>query len=164
MSSGGLVSTIAGNGGFSFNPDGSDPTLGGLRITTADFVTASGDLLFSEEAVGSIRRIIAASPTPTASPSSSPYCFPSLFRDLPRMDLVGTLVGTAFTPGAPTLVSSLAACRQACCDAPACDGFSFGTGDASFVSGGAASCFLYVNITQLIPSSVVSSGIYESTL
>jgi NADH:ubiquinone oxidoreductase subunit 6 (subunit J) len=30
-------------------------------------------------------------------------------------------------------------------------------------SGGPVSCFLYANVTQLIPSSVVSSGLYEST-
>ena len=100
----------------------------------------------------------------TFSPVPTPYCSPSLFRALPRMDLVGTLAGTAMSPGAPSLLPSTEACRQACCDAPACDGFSFGTGDASFVSGGSASCFLYVNITQLIPSSFASSGIYESTL
>ena len=100
----------------------------------------------------------------TPSPSSTPYCQDALFRVLPRMDLVGTLVGTALTPGAPTLVSSLGDCRQACCDAATCDGYSFATGDASFINGGIAGCFLYVNITQLIPSSVVSSGIYESTL
>ena len=97
-------------------------------------------------------------------PPVADNCGGTLFRSLPRMDLVGALVGTALSPGAPTLVSSLGYCRQACCDAPACDGFSFGTGDASFISGGTAGCFLYVNITQLIPNSAFSSGIYESTL
>ena len=112
----------------------------------------------------SVQMLTLPHPAPTSSPSPSPYCVSSIFRALPRMDLVGTLAGSALAPGAPTLVSSTAACRQACCDAPACDGFSFATGDASFISGGTAGCFLYVNITQLIPSSVVTSGIYESTL
>lgn len=106
-------------------------------------------------------------PSPTPSPSSSPYCAASLFRSLPRMDLVGTLVGTALSPGKRVALVSEHACRQACCDAPACDGFSFASIDASsFASEGLAvsSCFLYVNISQLVPSSVVSSGIYESTL
>ena len=82
------------------------------------------------------------------------------------MDLVGSLVGTALSPGSRVLLHSDAACQQACCDAPACDGFSFASGDASLGQGGSglASCFLYVNITQLIPSSGYSSGIYESTL
>lgn len=106
-------------------------------------------------------------PSPTPSPSSSPYCAPSLFRALPRMDLVGTLVGTALAPGQRVALATERACRQACCDAPVCDGFAFASVDASqLVNDGVAvsSCFLYANITQLIPSSIVSSGIYESTL
>jgi len=82
------------------------------------------------------------------------------------MDLVGALVGTALPPGVPVLLPSDRSCRQACCDAPACDGYAFAFGDASLGLGGSgiASCFLYINITQLIPSSGYSSGIYESTL
>ena len=105
-------------------------------------------------------------PGPTPAPSDAPYCIPSLFRDLPRMDLVGTLVGTALSPGLVSPAPSLAACRQACCDAPACDGFSFASGDSSLLPGGTgvAGCFLLVNITQLIPNNAFSSGVYESTL
>lgn len=112
--------------------------------------------------------VYSASATPSARsmPSTSPYCMPSLFRSLPRMDLVGALVGTALSPGSISPVPSLEACRQSCCDAAACDGYSFASGDASLLPGGSgvASCFLYVNITQLVPSSGYSSGIYESTL
>ena len=108
--------------------------------------------------------LVPGSPSASPSPSTSPYCAPSLFRSLPRMDLVGSLVGTALSPGAPVPLPSMSSCRQACCDAPACDGYAFASGDMSFISGGSAGCFLYVNITQLIPSSVMSSGIYESTL
>jgi hypothetical protein len=105
-----------------------------------------------------------AAATTTPAPTSSYYCTPSLFRSLPRMDLVGELVGTALTPGVLALMPSLEACRQACCDAPACDGYSFAVSECASSLSGAASCFIYVNVTQLIPSSVVSSGIYESTL
>jgi hypothetical protein len=80
------------------------------------------------------------------------------------MDLVGTLVGTALSPGSRVLLPSEASCRQACCDAPFCDGFSFASSDLGVAGATSASCFLYVNITQLIPSSVISSGIYELTL
>ena len=109
---------------------------------------------------------LAVCTSPTPSPSTHPYCATTLFRALPRMDLVGTLVGTALSPGTLVTVPSEAACRLACCDAPSCDGFAFTAGDASLAPGGSglASCFLYANITQLIPSSIVSSGIYESTL
>jgi hypothetical protein len=105
--------------------------------------------------------------TLTPSPSAHPYCAPSLFRQLPRMDLVGTLVGTALSPGSHVLTRSEAACREACCDAPFCDGFAFASGDAVLAaggSGGPVSCFLYANVTQLIPSSAFTSGLYESTL
>ena len=131
-----------------------------LQILSAapngDFAGAFDELIILD--------ITSASPSPRPSPT--PYCAPSLFRFLPRMDLVGVLVGSALAPGSVFPAASLAVCRQACCDAPACDGFSFATGDASLLPGGSGSagCFLYVNITQLIPSSVVSSGIYESTL
>ena len=111
--------------------------------------------------VGSWLRIH-PSPTPLSTPNF--YCSPSFFRLLPRMDLVGSLVGTALSPGAPVPLPSESSCRQACCDAPACDGYAFASGDVSFINGGPAGCFLYVNITQLIPSSFASSGIYESTL
>ena len=80
------------------------------------------------------------------------------------MDLVGTLVGTALSPGMPVPLSSESACRQTCCDAPFCDGYAFASGDVSYMNGGPAGCFLYANITQLIPNSAFSSGIYESTL
>ena len=127
---------------------------------------ASGRLIVVAQGSHQVYRVTIDEPMPSssASPSPVPYCASNLFRTIPRMDLVGTLAGTALTPGAPSLVASTEACRQACCDAPYCDGFSFASGDASFISGGIAGCFLYVNITQLIPSSGYSSGIYESTL
>ena len=80
------------------------------------------------------------------------------------MDLVGALVGTALSPGSRVLVPEEAFCRQACCDAPACDGYAFAASDLGVAGAMSAGCYLYVNITQLIPSSFASSGIYESTL
>ena len=140
-----------------------------INVTSGDVVTFALDYgddgTWADDIAGLDATIVYQLPTPSPNLRGDlPYCLASQFRTLPRMDLVGTLIGTALSPGAPTLVSSLVNCRQACCDAPACDGFSFGTGDASFVSGGMASCFLSVNITQVIPNSAFSSGIYESTL
>ena len=126
----------------------------------------------TQQQIASMYNMMTLPPSSTPSPSSTPYCQPSLFRSLPRMDLVGTLVGTALAPGAPALTSSLSSCRQACCDAPSCEGFSFVSGDAQYLTtlkwnhadDAESTCFLYVNITQLIPNSAFSSGIYESTL
>ena len=81
------------------------------------------------------------------------------------MDLVGSLAGTALSPGAAVLLPSESACRQACCDAAACDGYSFSAVDPGVLAGwGSAACFLLVNITQLIPSNAMSSGVLLSTL
>ena len=44
------------------------------------------------------------------------------------------------------------------------DGYSFASGDPSFLAGGPSSCFLYVNVTQLIPISGYTSGVLLSTL
>ena len=108
-------------------------------------------------------------PTPTTTPSPSGTASPSatltpapLFRILPRTDLVGSLVGAAAAPGQPLRLSAEAACRQACLDAAVCDGYSFEASIARQHSFG--ECFLYVNVTQLIPISGYASGLRESVL
>jgi hypothetical protein len=78
------------------------------------------------------------------------------------MDLVGTLVGSALSPAGPVLMPSEPACRQACCLAPVCDGYSFEASALSFHA--ESNCYLYVNVTQLIPSSLVTGGLRESVL
>ena len=66
------------------------------------------------------------------------------------------------------LASTEAACRQACCLAPVCHGYSFDVGalriDARRYVDAQSSCYLYINITQLVPSSGYASGIRESVL
>lgn len=96
------------------------------------------------------------SATPTLTPTITPYCALSLYRSLPRTDLVGTLVGSAIFPSAAFLAPSELLCRQACCDAVACDAYSFAS--ATLLVAAQAQCFLYVNVTALVPSSLVSSG------
>ena len=141
---------------------------------------------------------LTSSQTPTAT--VTPYCAPSLFRALPRMDLVGTLVGSAVYPGVGFYTETEAACRQACCDAAVCDSFSFAAGAAAFypvgmttatptatasssptqfnyygfgIGGNAfgstsssfaygAQCYLFVNVTSLVPSNIMSSGVLTS--
>ncbi len=78
------------------------------------------------------------------------------FTAAPATDLQGTLL--AFS-----LQSSAGACLVACCNLPACTGAAFdqGLADGGSVSGGAG-CFLYANVTQLIPSSTMASALYGS--
>ena len=146
--------------GVTLDPVGYEP-----RRSRADGSCFFGTYAEGESPWGvEVNTWLRGAPSRSPSPTLNYYCAPSLFHDLPRMDLVGTLVGTALSPGAPVPLPSLSSCRQACCDAPLCDGYSFASGDMSFISGGSAGCFLYVNITQLIPNSGYSSGIVESTL
>ena len=158
-SSSGFISTIAGNSSSIFSGDGGPASLATFEQITAMAIDNEGSLLIGDSS--RLRKIFRVASPRIVSPALT--CSPSLFRSLPRIDLVGTLVGTAMEPGVRVLLVSEAACRQACCDAPACDGFSFAASELRPWSP-QASCFLLVNITQLIPSSGYSSGIYESTL
>ena len=102
-----------------------------------------------------------SSATHTASPSVSSTLTPglncpsSIFRALPHADLVGVVIDMI-------TVFSQELCRIACCNGVKCQGFAFARTELRFGAG--ASCFLYANITQFIPSSAFSSGILESTL
>ena len=160
----GVIATVAGNGACGFSGDGEAATSASLNHPTAIAFDHAG-MVLSDSIDHRLRRVSALtqpSSTPSATPSPTPYCAPSQFRPLPRTDLVGTLVGTALTPGAATLVASEAACRQACCDAPACDGFSLEATVALYQP--AAPCHLCVNVMQLIPISGYASGVLESVL
>ena len=98
----------------------------------------------------------------TSSPSPTPYCAASDFRSLPRTDLVGSLVGATHSPAGPVLTPSEPACRQACCLAPVCDGYSFDAGGLFFHA--ESLCYLLVNVTQLVPTNTMASGLRESVL
>ena len=110
--------------------------------------------------------VVPASPssasTSSPTPSPTPYCPPALYRSLPRTDLVGTLMGNAWYPGTTLPAASETACRQSCCDAPACDAYTFASNDLQWaVRQGqtpSASCFLYTNVTALVPNSGYTSG------
>jgi len=161
----GIITTVAGSGGAGFSGDGGAATSASLHDLVGIILNPAGNIFIIDRSNHRVRTVSAPtrpSSTPSASPSSTPYCPPSLFRPLPRTDLVGTLVGSALAPGDATLVASVAACRQACCDAPVCDGFSFDANAAR--SHAESSCFLYANVTQLIPSSGYASGVLESAL
>ena len=162
----GIITTIAGNGATGI------AGLGGAAINATlnhplDVALDNAGNVFATENTGPTRVLkittaIQPSPSTSASPSATPYCHPALFRGLPRTDLVGSLVGTALAPGEAALVASEVACRQACCDAPVCDGYTFAA-DLAMISA-VAPCYLHVNVTQLIPSNGYASGMRESVL
>jgi sugar lactone lactonase YvrE len=159
------ITTVAGNEVCGISGDGGAATSASLSSPQDIALDAAGNIYISDGANHRVRRVSAPtqpSSTPSATPSVTPYCAPSLFRSLPRTDLVGTLVGTALTPGEATLAASEAACRQACCDAPVCEGFAFEL--AATLHHSSAPCYLYVNVTQLMPTSSFQSGVLESVL
>jgi len=88
-----------------------------------------------------------------------PACHESLYRLLPRLDLVGTLLDSAGS------YDNESACRTACCNATGCTAYAFASGMLRLASISAdglgsikAPCALYANVMSLVPSSFVSSG------
>ena len=161
----GVVTTLAGTGVDSFSGDGGPAISASLHCPHGLVLDNRGNVLFADRSNNRIRIVSAPSqlsPRPTPSPSATPYCQQSLFRPLPRTDLVGSLVGTALTPTQPVALPSESACRQACCDAASCDGFTFDASSGAFNP--LAHCFLFVNVTQLVPNNGYVSGIRESVL
>ena len=102
-------------------------------------------------------------PSPSRSPSTSPSATAAgqLFRPLPRTDLLGTLVGAA----AFFSTASEAACRFACLAAPGCDAYAFSAGALALLLANiglpdeTAPCYLYANVTALVPSSPMNAGV-----
>ena len=94
-----------------------------------------------------------ASPSPaTATASTTPGCWPLLYRLLPRTDLVGTLIGASLSPPAPFAAASETSCGLACCSTPACTAYAYAYAPAL------QQCFLFANVTALVPSNLVHSG------
>ena len=97
---------------------------------------------------------MAASASITASASGSPYCNADVYRTFDESDLVGTRIGVAF-------VASERACQLTCCSTPGCIGYVFEA--LQILRGGStAACLLDGNVTQLMPSSLFSSGVLAS--
>jgi outer membrane protein assembly factor BamB len=92
-------------------------------------------------------------------------CLPTLFYPQPFTELSGAVVSaTLATTGTALLLPSEGDCRQACCDAPACDGYSFAGELRALSPSGSAGCFLFVNLTQLVPSVMMASGVRKTAL
>ena len=132
------------------NSDGQSTVPGSLAYSGVSLPCRSALLLMS-------------SPTLTPSPYPGFACPASLFRVLSRMDLVGTLIAT----GLPNPISapSVESCRIACCSVSSCTGYSFALHDSGHLNMNApAACFLFSNVTQLVPNNIMSSGVLLSSL
>ena len=94
--------------------------------------------------------------------SVSSMCNSSSYRPLPGMDVFGPMVSK------PMPLQSEELCQAACCATPFCTAYSFIASDLLMgptSSNGVvlAPCFLYSNITALVPSSGMSSGALYSS-
>ena len=165
----GIVAVVPGSGAEYGSASSSSPGAISLDINNNIYFQSGSNINVLFVAISSspsAQPTRSSSPSPSVTPSATvtPYCAPSLYRVLPRMDLVGTLVGSAMAPNAGFYTDSEAACRQACCDAAVCDSYAYAGGAAGYYVinnynyGFGAQCFLYVNVTALAPSSIVSSG------
>ena len=109
-----------------------------------------------------------ATPSCTATATATP-CLAANFRPFSRMDLVGSLLASLSLTASPAesapaslpLASLQRACEEACCHERACVGFSVGT---FLVVAGYENCFLYDNVTELMPSIAAASWVLHSVL
>jgi hypothetical protein len=70
------------------------------------------------------------------------------------MDLQGSFLASSLAPSATF-------CQSLCCGTPLCQGYAFSQGilDSVAAGGWLADCYLYSNISFLMPSSTMSSGV-----
>ena len=164
----GIINTIVGTGVWGLSGDGGAGTSAQLNDPWGVAVDSAGNVYIADTDNVRVRMLICSAavvlpwvtitPAPTPSSSPTPYCWPALYTALPRMDIAGTLVGSALYPGSDFLAATEAACQQSCCDAPACDAYAFAVGNLGLLSAPGAQCYLYVNVTALVPSSGYTSG------
>lgn len=80
----------------------------------------------------------------------------SQFRRLPRMDIQGSLTGTALYPNQTLYAWSETACQVTCLYASGgCQGYSYVASTSE--------CNLWSSIVQFVPSSIVNSGVLASS-
>ena len=84
---------------------------------------------------------------------------------VPRMDLIGTLLQSVnlatSTQATLSRPPALLACEEACYQQPGCVGYSV---SASRPNDGFDNCFLFANVTELMPNTGVVSGLLRSAL
>ena len=99
----------------------------------------------------------------TAMPTPSQACRPDAFTSVGYYGLDGVVLG------ADSSATSLAACRHSCCyGVQGCTGFtlvmSYAAATPPSFDGGVSTCFLYANVTQLVPNAAMSSSLLVSSL
>ncbi len=108
-------------------------------------------------------------PTHSVTSTRTPTCLSADFVPYPRMDLVGTLLSSVSLVGASynsqgaifARPPAQQACEEACCAAPGCVGYAAG---AFVPAAGFANCFLYANVSELMPSAAFVSGLARAAL
>jgi len=93
--------------------------------------------------------------TSTRSPSGTPYCSVSEYQYFTGYDVEGNV-----TLGAATLDTERD-CARACCDVPACDGYSYVFNDARV---GAANCFFHGNVSGIVRNRLLNGGVRKRVL
>ena len=140
----------------SSSPSSSETASTSSSSTSSSSATASVTSSTSQTSTPSSSQTSTPSSSQTSTPTSTLTpglaCHPSLFRSLPRTDLVG-----APLTDAPLAVSSEGACRIACCGEPGCDGYAFAFTELRWVS--AASCVLLANVSASAPNNFAASGL-----
>ena len=139
-------------------------------LPTSGLQAGNCSLFYSGSLISAIDAVVCAWLNCAANVSGNFYanyscscCSASLFRALPRTDLVGALVGNALNPSVGFAVGGSGpaneiSCRQACCLAgPSCSAYAY-----TPYTNGEANCFLYDNVTGLVPSSLMSSAVLIS--
>ena len=117
----------------------------------------SSSVSFSSSSSHTAAATLSSTPTPSStvtSTVSSGYCASSLFVAAPCMELIGESIGVAVSE------PSEASCRRLCCDSPGCSGYTF---NVEFSLGfGKGGCYLKANVTQVIPNTMMNSGVLAS--
>lgn len=106
--------------------------------------------------------------TRTGTATRTPTCLSADFQHFARMDLVGSLLSSVSLVVAPHALGEIfarppvqQACEEACCAQPACVGYAAG---AYVPAVGFANCFLYANVSELMPSAAFVSGLARAAL
>ena len=124
----------------SASPPSSGTPTGTLTLRASASTTATGSL----------------TATPTASPSGTPYCATGEYQYFPGYDVDGNA-----TLGAAS-VGSERDCARACCDVPACDGYSFVNNQ--FVRLSEANCIFVGNVTGIARNRLLNGGVRKRVL
>ena len=119
------------------SPPSSGTPTGTLTLRASASATATGSL----------------TATPTASPSGTPYCAVGEYQYFPGYDVDGNV-----TLGA-AVVASERDCARACCDVPACDGYSY---TAAVLT--AANCFHVAHVSGIVRNRLLNGGVRTRVL